>query len=62
ERRRGWQYAMNELELQKYFLKMGFIKKFEFLRNVSVRFGIRIVPKILLKFVYKMLRKDHLTN
>lgn len=57
ERRSGFKYAMSEFNLQKEFLKIGFINYFEFIRNVAIRFSSRIMPKILVKIIYKMLRK-----
>lgn len=56
ERRSGLKYALSELNLQKEFLKINFINYFEFVRNVSVRFLARIIPKSLVKVIYKILR------
>ena len=56
ERRSGFKYAVNELNIQKEFLKLGFVNYFEFIRNVVVRFVARIVPKKLVKIIYKTLR------
>jgi glycosyltransferase involved in cell wall biosynthesis len=57
ERRRGLQYALSEIKLQKEFLKLGFINLYEFIRNVSVRFIARVVPKVFIKMIYKILRE-----
>ncbi len=57
ERRSGFKYAISEFNLQKEFLKIGFINYFEFIRNVVIRFISRIMPKILVKIIYKLLRK-----
>ncbi|MBD3842507.1 MAG: glycosyltransferase, partial [Campylobacterales bacterium] len=57
ERRSGFEYAMSEFNLQKEFLKIGFINSFEFIRNVAIRFSSRVMPKILVKIIYKLLRK-----
>lgn len=56
ERRSGFKYAMSEIKLQKKFLNIGFINYFEFIQNVTIRFIARIVPKSLVKAIYKKLR------
>ena len=58
ERRSGIKYALSELALQKEFLKLGFINPYEFIRNVMIRFVVRIVPKSLVKMIYKRLRDN----
>lgn len=55
-RRGGKRYAKIEFELQKEFLQMGFINYGEFLRNVLIRYGIRMIPEKARKQVYKLLR------
>jgi len=56
ERRRGFNYAVNEVALQKKFLAIKFINKFEFIRNVTIRFIVRVAPPFFVKSVYKILR------
>ena len=56
ERRSGFNYAMSEIKLQKKFLNIGFINYFEFIRNVSIRFIVRIAPRKIVKMMYKKLR------
>jgi len=56
ERRSGLKYAMSEVLLQKRFLKLRFINRFEFIQNVAIRFLVRIIPKNLVKQIYKILR------
>ncbi|WP_286336367.1 glycosyltransferase [Hydrogenimonas cancrithermarum] len=56
ERRSGMKYALSEIEFQKKLLNMGFIDKGEFIRNVSLRFISRILPKRLVKIIYTKLR------
>ena len=56
ERRSGLKYAISEYNLQKEFLKLKFINIFEFLRNVSIRFFTRVIPKKFVKLIYKLLR------
>ncbi|KAA0446450.1 MAG: glycosyltransferase [Candidatus Thioglobus sp.] len=56
-RRSGWKYVLAEFALQKRFLKIGFINYFEFLSNIFLRVSPRIMPKWLLGFVYKIIRR-----
>jgi len=56
QRRRGVAYASSEIALQKKFLKSGFIGYFEFTRNLCIRFIVRIIPRKLIRQVYKHLR------
>jgi glycosyltransferase involved in cell wall biosynthesis len=57
-RRGGLKYFNKEVELQKEFLKMNFIDKGTFLRNVLLRGSVRILPNALRGFIYKnMLRR-----
>jgi glycosyltransferase involved in cell wall biosynthesis len=56
ERRSGLAYAKNELNLLKEFKKIGFLNNYEFARNVAIRFTARILPKSLIKMIYKKLR------
>jgi len=57
ERRSGFKYAISEFNLQEEFLKIGFINVFEFIRNVTIRFISRVMPKVFVKEIYKLLRK-----
>lgn len=58
ERRKGFKYLINEIELQKKFLDLGFINEKEFIQNILIRNLPRILPSFLLKKVYdKVLRK-----
>lgn len=57
ERRRGFQYAKSELNLQLKFKSMKFINLTEFLKNVLIRFTVRILPKSITKLSYMILRK-----
>lgn len=55
-RRQGFKYALNELKVSYLFYKMGFLNLYEFIRNAMLKFSVRIMPKFILKFVYKFLR------
>ena len=56
-RRGGWIYAKSEIRFQWKILQMGLISLHIFLRNVCVRFSIRMIPNGLRCLVYeKVLR------
>ncbi len=58
KRRGGWKYIKAEYGLQKEFLKLGIINRLEFLRNITLKNIIRLIPNSLRKFIYlKLLRK-----
>ena len=58
KRRGGWKYIKAEYGLQKEFLKLGIINKVEFLRNITLKNIVRLMPNELRKFIYlKILRK-----
>lgn len=58
KRRGGWKYIKAEYGLQKKFLKLGIINKIEFLRNITLKNIIRLIPNLLRKCIYLgMLRK-----
>ena len=52
-RRGGLKYFKNEVKLQKEFLKMHFIDKKTFLRNVMTRGFVRILPNSVRGLIYK---------
>jgi|tagenome__1003787_1003787.scaffolds.fasta_scaffold20853177_1 glycosyltransferase involved in cell wall biosynthesis len=54
-RRGGLKYFRNEVELQKEFLKMDFIDKNTFLKNIVTRGVVRVLPNFLRGFIYKKL-------
>lgn len=53
-RRGGWKYFMIEWEVQRDFLRMGFINLYEFIRNVTMRGIVRLVPNGLREKIYKI--------
>ncbi len=56
-RRGGLKYAISETKMQYKFHQQGFLSIFGFLKNLLVRFPVRIMPNSLRKFIYtKMLR------
>ncbi|VVH61765.1 Putative glycosyltransferase [uncultured Gammaproteobacteria bacterium] len=56
-RRGGLKNAILEVAVQKEFYKMGFLNSYELFRNVVIGFTIRLLPKTLLKAVFKIIRK-----
>ncbi len=56
ERRGGIKYAINEINFQKELLKLKFITIPEFIKNVTIRFIARILPKYALKKIYSKIR------
>lgn len=57
ERRGGWEYALNEIRLQREFLRLGFLNTWDFTSNVTLRVGVRIMPQFIRKFVYQLIRQ-----
>lgn len=52
QRRGGWKYFMIEWEVQRDFLKMGFISRMEFVRNVLIRGTVRLMPNAVRERIY----------
>ncbi|MFC1540786.1 glycosyltransferase [Candidatus Margulisiibacteriota bacterium] len=52
DRRGGRAYLMNELKMLKEFRKIGLINTNEFLVNLIVRIGLRLVPNRLRRAIY----------
>lgn len=56
-RRGGWKYAIDELRFQQMMKSLHFISLLEFMKNIFIRFSVRIMPNSLRTFIYKkMLR------
>ena len=53
KRRGGWKYAIDELRFQQMMRQVHFISNSEFVRNVFVRFLIRIIPNSWRGMIYK---------
>jgi hypothetical protein len=54
--RRGIKYFKSEFEILKYQKAIMFIDNFEFIRNLIIRFGIRILPNSMKKILYTLAR------
>lgn len=52
KRRGGWKYALNEYRLRKYMRNVCFISYKRFLFETPLRFGIRIIPSFIRKYIY----------
>ena len=57
-RRQGWQYAKDELSLQKAAYKIGFWSKMDLAQNFFVRFLPRLLPVFIVEKLYNLLRKN----
>lgn len=55
-RRSGIKYFKRELQFQRYLLSMGINNRLEYLRNIIVRCGSRLMPKLVLGLLYKLQR------
>lgn len=53
KRRGGFKYAMTEIKLQKLFLSIGFINKWIFINNITIRFIMRIIPNSFRGWIYR---------
>ena len=52
-RRGGWHQLRAELALQRRFRRIGFTTRAQFLRNVAVRGGYRLVPERIRRVAYR---------
>lgn len=55
KRRGGWEYAREELRLQREFVALGFISPVRALRNIALRVPIRFVPNAVRAYIYERL-------
>ena len=58
KRRGGWDYAITEIRLQFLFVGIGYIGFGRFLKNVIIRFSVRIMPNSIRTFIYKLLLRN----
>lgn len=56
ERRGGFKYAIAEVKFLNRLREIGFLSKIQFIKNVLIRFIARLMPKALLKLIYKKIR------
>ena len=55
ERRSGLGYAIEEYKFQKKLLQLNFLTRIEFFKNIIFKFIIRVLPRSVIKQIYKML-------
>lgn len=61
--RGGIKYIKPTINFQKYLLKTKYINLFEFIKNLSIRISVALIPnKIREKFYLKFLRKEEANN
>jgi glycosyltransferase involved in cell wall biosynthesis len=56
ERRSGLKYAIEEFKFLKTVKELGFLSNSQFIKNSIIRFIARVVPKNLVKMIYKRIR------
>jgi len=56
ERRSGLKYAIEEFKFLKTIKELGFLTTSQFIKNSTIRFMARVVPKNLVKMIYKRIR------
>jgi len=56
ERRSGINYAFSELSFLYKLKQLNYLNYFEFVKNVFLKFPIRVMPKGFIKYIYKTLR------
>ena len=57
ERRSGLKYAIEELKFQKELFDLKFLSFLQFIKNIIIRFISRVIPKVFVKYIYKIVRK-----
>lgn len=55
ERRAGWEYAREEVRIQREFVGLGFISSVTAIRNIAFRVPIRFVPNVVRAYAYNVL-------
>ena len=58
QRRGGWNYAITEIRLQFLFVGIGYIGFGRFLKNVIIRFSVRIMPNSIRTFIYNLFLRN----
>lgn len=61
-RRKGWHYIMSDIRLQGKFCEIGFINKWEYIRNLLLRIPPRLVPAPWLYCFYKKFLRKPIKN
>ncbi len=58
-RRRGFEYIKAELRFLKRLKEMNYLSNSEFIKNILIKVPLRMMPRIVLKFIYKVLRSKY---
>lgn len=58
-RRGGLTYAHNEIQFQQKLRKIGYISTYQMLRNICLRYGVRIAPNWIRSIIYKYLLRKY---
>lgn len=56
-RRQGWQYAKDEVTLEKLAYRLGFWSRLDLIRNLFTRVLPRLLPVFIVEKLYNLLRK-----
>lgn len=57
-RRGGLSYVRQEIRMQRLLREMGFLSRFECIRNIVVRTPLRLIPRRLRALAYRVLLRD----
>ena len=57
-RRGGFRYACDEVRFQRAICRLGFIPTSTLLKNVCIRFGVRVMPNGLRELIYRKLLRQ----
>lgn len=55
-RRGGWRYFKQQVALLRYQLRIGFLNRYEFYRNLCIQAVLRLAPRFVKRWMYKILR------
>ena len=59
-RRGGMEYYRHTMRMEKYLLEYGILNKFQYIKNLIVRFlGVVVVPNKVRSFLFKKLMRKH---
>lgn len=59
-RRGGMDYFRNTVKMEKYLLEYGILNKFQYMKNLTVRFlGVVAIPNGVRSFLFKKLMRKH---
>jgi len=57
KRRSGWSHNLKEINAQIKFYQLGFLNKPQFLKNIVLGSLFRLMPKFIVKYLYRIIRK-----